>query len=268
MIFSGRVASLKCVLTAMLSPLVLCGCMATPSTLSTGQLPEPDVRGQWHESAVDRLSDQQEALHIAVVETDVEIVLHRVVDDPRWLLSEQQKVGEAINHGLNTAIDDLGLFLTSNQTESHQLNLVQKKHSRPKAMIVDATELRFQASRLIDNHAQLAGIRDRGEFPSLGRAVLRLSTPLEADLILVSRYRGWRKTRGQWRKEKMSSSLFSLASLGYQNSQPLKEFGELEMLLLDGVNGNVLWRGHISGVPDAVVQAIPSAFNGCWQSSC
>ncbi|MBX2882582.1 MAG: hypothetical protein KTR32_21710 [Granulosicoccus sp.] len=247
----------------LLLPLFLLGCMTNPA-----QPDGPDVRGQWRDSFVKKLSGSVTPLRVAIVETDIEVVLHRVVDDPQWLMLEQHKISRAIDAALHAAVRSAGLRVrSSTAAEDHLKVSLATSHSSPKSTGT-LSELRFQASRLIDNHARLAALGESGEFPSLGRQVLRLSEPLNADLVLVSRYRGWRKTAGQWRKERVSSSLLSIASLGSRRAQPVKQFGELEMLLFDGVNGDLLWRGYITGAPNSVVSAIVEAFTGCGHVDC
>lgn len=254
------------VMVMALSLLALAGCMANPSRYIDGAPDKPEVRGQWSDSAVTALSGSR--LRIANFQADVEVVLHRVADDPQWLLSEQRRISRDITHRLNTAVVDLGLTLIPLSPETDSVTSDRSVRRATALTAKEAAETRFQASRLMDTHARLASIGDNVHWPALGNRVLPLSEPLNADLILVSRYRGWKKTDGQWRKERVSSTLSSFASLGLRQARSQKEFGELEMLLLNGVNGELVWRGYIAGVPDAVIQSIPSAIAGCWKSDC
>lgn len=181
---------------------------------------------------------------IAVTQPLVDVVLHRVVDDPRIMVNEQRRLQAEIETAIRQSLEKQALPVNARPVQSARRLAAIRQH-------------RFESARLLDNHAILRAREPDQKTVELGTDAAEFATRLHADKLLLSRYRGWRKTSAQWRKEKASSALQTMATFGTQRTRGYPQFGELEMLLLDGKSGRVIWRGAVRGDPAQVLQSIP-----------
>jgi len=182
---------------------------------------------------------------LAITEPLVDVVLHRVVDDPRNMMAEERRLQLEIETAIRTALDQ-------------PTRAVNPSLERSDTRVATVRKNRFTSARLLNNYRILTA-RQRDTAPlNLGTDVAEFANELNADKLLLSRYRGWRKTSAQWRKERTSAALHTVATLGRQRTRGYPQFGELELLLLDGKSGQVAWRGILRGDPQSVLESIPN----------
>ncbi len=168
------------------------------------------------------------------------LVLQPVVDykyrsfsnDPASLPLERRLLRASIYTALSQQIRLRGHFVVS--------------HPTPKVM----PAVNFLTRRLLGNYVQLMNQREYSvdPLPVLGPSVNQLTSPLQGDLLLISRFRGVKKSPGKQRKDKLVAAMRSLVTFGQQTLEVLpSQHGELEAAMLDGVDGQVIWSGRVQG---------------------
>ena len=116
---------------------------------------------------------------VLIADTDIALVQQRFADDPRPLLEQQHAIAGKIRMQLISMVRTMGKA-TVLPSSGNQL------------------ETRFITGQLLDTYALLSVHYPRHRLPNLGVSVNRISEPLSADAILLSRYRSWSKTDAQW----------------------------------------------------------------------
>ena len=165
---------------------------------------------------------------VAVLEPVVEMVLYDLSRDSLLLVDEQQRMSAQMTRSARAGIEQAGFTLSSN----------------PGA--IAAPDSRFASRRLIEN--TIRQLRSESDSESaIGSYVNQIADPLKADAVLVSRYRGWRKTAGQQRKDQTSAALLGTITLGVRTASAEPDSGYLEMALIDGSSGEILWTAIASG---------------------
>ncbi|MBI4754024.1 MAG: hypothetical protein HY778_01060 [Betaproteobacteria bacterium] len=96
-----------------------------------------------------------------------------------------------------------------------------------------------RASRELYKTASVSQAESRGFNVSLGASVNTLAALADADALLFARYRGFSKSGGMVAKDIVAGTLLALAT-GVMVVAP-KAGGAVEVALVDGVTGNVLW---------------------------
>ncbi len=213
----------RSMLRRLLLPLVLAslvGCASTnPNTSTIHYLTGHDDAYLSHVTTV------------AVLEPVVEMVLHDLSRDSLLLIDEQQRMSAAMTRSARLGVERAGLTLAE------------------PGNVIPASASRFATRRLIAN--TMTQLRSDSENEgAIGAYVNEVAAPLEADAVLVSRYRGWRKSAGQQRKDQTSAALLGTITLGVRTANTEPDSGYLEMALIDGHSGEILWTAIASGKQD------------------
>lgn len=195
---------------------VVAGCAASPERLQ--QYVSVD-------QTITRLAGIERVL---IADTDVTLLQQRFADDPRPLLEQQTVIAGKIRQQLISMVRTMG-----------KETVVPSSGSQ--------LETRFITGQLLDTHALLSVHYPQNRLPNLGVSVNRISEPLSAEAILLSRYRSWSKTDAQWLKDRTAALLRTIASFGLRRPEVLRSQSELEIVLIDGIDGQVLWRMQLTG---------------------
>lgn len=102
------------------------------------------------------------------------------------------------------------------------------------------------------------------QVPPLTALVRDLDTAKEAagSLIMAGSYIGHNKSGGQLLKERVSSSMRYVSSLGRrQLRRPVSGFGKLFVVVLESDTGRVVWFNDAEASPDSVDQAMTAVLS-------
>lgn len=154
--------------------------------------------------------------------------------------------------------DPVSLPIENSQIRDTLFNVLADRLSVRGLHVVNQSDLLvlpdkiFLTRRVIGNYQQLMALRNFSDdpLPSLGPMVNRLSAPENSELLLISRYSGTQKSPAQQHKDKFTTTMRALVSLGTsQYRVSPAHYGELEVALIDGVSGQVIWSGFTPGQP-------------------
>ena len=172
---------------------------------------------------------------VLVLEPQIDYTLRSFSYDPLALPAESARIRDQLQANLSDSLQSRGLDVVAITDTAGQ------------------SDTRFLSRRLLGNYQRLMGLRNFSDdpLPSLGPGVNRLTSPAKSDYLLLSRYSGTQKSRGQQGKEVITASMRALISLGTQQYRVTPaRYGELEVALVDGVSGQVLWSGLTTGQPE------------------
>ena len=186
---------------------------------------------------------------VTVLPVNSTVVLQQFAGDPKTLPEKEISARNIISHTIRNFIEERGFAVADLGGDQDDI----------------VSEMRFEMQKINDLYQKIGKEKpeDDQQLRSIGPVVNGISSMTGSDALIVSTYQGVVKTGGEIAKEIVASTL--LAVLTGVAIIPAKQSGVLEIALIDGVTGDILWSKSSGGMQDpgklasTVLEDLPSS---------
>lgn len=200
----------------------------------------------------DFASQAHQIKNVAVLPADVEVLYLVLTGDNERLPEEEQNVKKIMADVLPGLLEQRGYQVR--KTSAEELGRIVKDANftieQAKSAYQEVSKQLYERGMVQEEEAK----KFRVSIGPIGAAV---AEALNADAFLFTRYAGFKKSDGLITKEVVSGAL--LGALTGVVTVPAPSGGSLEMALIDGHSGDVLWTnrgGSAAAVPTALATGL------------
>jgi len=197
----------------------------------------------------DFASQSRQVKNVAVLPTDVEVLYLVLTGDNERLPEEEQNLKTILAGALPGLLEQRGYQVR--KTSAEELGQIVKDANftieQAKSAYQEVSKQLYERGMVEEEEAK----KFRVSIGPIGAAV---AEALNADAFLFTRYAGFKKSEGLIAKEVVSGAL--LGALTGVVVIPAASGGSLEMALIDGHSGDVLWTnrgGRAAAIPPTAI---------------
>jgi signal recognition particle subunit SEC65 len=188
----------------------------------------------------DFAEQKRQVKNVAVLPSDVEFLLLVLTGDNERLPEEEQSAKASLAKGLPGLLAERGY-----QVQNPSAEELQKIVTDASFTIEQAKSAYREVSKQLYERAMVEEAESRKFRVSIGQVGSAVAEALKADAFLFTRYSGFKKSEGLIAKEIVSSAM--LGALTGVVVVPAPAGGSMEMALIDGQTGDVLWTNRGGG---------------------
>lgn len=197
----------------------------------------------------DFAEQKRQVKNVAVLPSDVEFLLLVLTGDNERLPEEEQSAKASLATGLPGLLAERGYQVQNPGAEELQKIVIDASFT-----IEQAKSAYREVSKQLYERAMVEEVESKKFRVSIGPVGSAVAEALKADAFLFTRYSGFKKSEGLIAKEIVSSAM--LGALTGVVVVPAPAGGSMEMALIDGHSGDVLWsnRGGGPAAPTAIAK--------------
>lgn len=197
----------------------------------------------------DFAEQKRQVKNVAVLPSDVEYLLLVLTGDNERLLEQEQSAKDSLTKDLPGLLAERGY-----QVQTPAAEELQKIVTDANFTIEQAKSAYREVSKQLYERAMVEEAESKKFRVSIGPVGSAVAEALKADAFLFTRYSGFKKSEGLIAKEILSSAM--LGALTGVVVVPAPAGGSMEMALIDGYSGDVLWtnRGGGPATPTAIAK--------------
>ncbi|HCU53101.1 MAG TPA: hypothetical protein DIC36_02050 [Gammaproteobacteria bacterium] len=188
----------------------------------------------------DFAAQKRQVKNIAVLPTDVEYLLLVLTGDNERLTDEERNVKTTMAEALPGLLEQRGYQVR--KTSAEELATIVKDAN---FTIEQAKSAYNEVSKQLYERGMVEEEEAKKFRVSIGPVGAAVAEALKADAFLFTRYSGFKKSEGLIAKEIVSSAM--LGALTGVVVVPAPAGGSMEMALIDGYSGDVLWTNRGGG---------------------
>ena len=229
-----------------LACLLICSCsLSRPQPqLATGEYRAQSISDYSAESDAVK-NNSENTRRLVVFPFNISLQRHYLVKDPVFERSRYLRMSRSLADTIESWSDSHGY-------DSEILDITDRDN-------------RFASQRITSTSIRLLNKKSSiAQVPPLTGLVKNLDTASDANglLVMAGSYIGHNKSGGQLLKERVSSSMRYMSSLGRkQLRRPVSGFGKLFVVVLEGGTGRVLWFSDAEASPDSVDQVLAAVLS-------